>query len=77
MNCEVCEYDVILNDYEHVKKFEELLFQYHAYIAKMSAQLLLKKLSDDFLCSMLTDERFYRRYGGNKKYHGLIKCIRK
>jgi FkbM family methyltransferase len=26
MNCEGCEYDVILNDYEHVKKFEELLF---------------------------------------------------
>jgi FkbM family methyltransferase len=77
MNCEGCEYDVILNDYEHVKKFEELLFQYHAYIAKMSAQLLLKKLSDDFLCSMLSGERFYRRYGGNKKYHGLIKCIRK
>jgi hypothetical protein len=65
MNCEGCEYDVILNDYEHVKKFEELLFQYHAYMVKMSTQLLLKKLSNDFLCSILTDERFYRRCGGN------------
>jgi len=28
MNCEGCEYDVILNDYEHVKLFEEVVFEY-------------------------------------------------
>jgi FkbM family methyltransferase len=48
MNCEGCEYDVILNDYEHVKTFKELLFQYHA-----SAKPLLKKLSEDFTCEIV------------------------
>jgi FkbM family methyltransferase len=53
MNCEGCEYDVILNDYEHVKTFKELLFQYHA-----SAKPLLKKLSEDFTCEIVN--RDYR-----------------
>jgi FkbM family methyltransferase len=63
MNCEGCEYDVILNDYEHVKKFEELLFQRHAYIAEMSAKPLLKKLSEDFTCEIVNE------------VHNLVKCI--
>jgi len=30
MDCEGCEYDVILNDYEHVRLFDEVYFEYHA-----------------------------------------------
>jgi FkbM family methyltransferase len=29
MDCEGCEYDIILNDYEHVRVFNELIFEYH------------------------------------------------
>jgi len=29
MDCEGCEFDVILNDYEHVKLFKELILEYH------------------------------------------------
>jgi len=47
MNCEGCEYDIILNDYEHVKMFEELILQYHAHVTKIPAKLLLRKLSKD------------------------------
>ena len=31
MDCEGCEFDVILNDYEHVRLFRELVFEYHSY----------------------------------------------
>lgn len=30
MDCEGCEYDVILNDYEHVKLFKEIIVEYHS-----------------------------------------------
>jgi FkbM family methyltransferase len=29
MDCEGCEFDVILNDYEHVRLFRELILEYH------------------------------------------------
>jgi len=32
MGCGGCEYDVILNDYERVKLFDEVLFEHHAYV---------------------------------------------
>jgi FkbM family methyltransferase len=35
MDCEGCEYDVILNDYEHARLFDEVYFEYHAYITKI------------------------------------------
>ena len=30
MDCEGCEYDVILNYYEHVRLFNELIYEYHS-----------------------------------------------
>ena len=77
MNCEGCEYDIILNDYDHVKMFEELLFQYHAHVTKISAKLLLRKLSEDFACEIVSNKEFYRKYGGSKRYHGLIRCFKR
>jgi FkbM family methyltransferase len=37
MDCEGCEYDVILNDYEHVRLFRELIFEYHSYTVKQAS----------------------------------------
>jgi FkbM family methyltransferase len=34
MDCEGCEYDVILSEYKYVRQFNELYFEYHAYITK-------------------------------------------
>jgi FkbM family methyltransferase len=47
MDCEGCEYDVILNDYEHVKLFRELILEYHSNVNK-----LLKVLSRDYECNV-------------------------
>ena len=67
MDCEGCEYDVILNDYEHVRLFDEILFEYHAYIAKILVQVLLEKLSRDFECKVVS----------GKEQIGLVRCIKK
>jgi len=36
MDCEGCEYSLILKDYEAVSKFDQLAFEYHAYNTDMS-----------------------------------------
>jgi FkbM family methyltransferase len=45
MDCEGCEYDVILNDYEHVKLFKEMLIEYHSNLRD-----LLNVLKHNFIC---------------------------
>ena len=77
MDCEGCEYDIIPHSYEHVKVFDEVYFEYHAYITGMPIDLLLKKLSRDFACRIISDDEFYRRHGFNKRLLGLIKCVKK
>jgi len=64
MNCEGCEYDVILNDYEHVRLFRELILEYHPYAVNKSLNDLLNVLGRDYKCDVR----------GNKVY-GIIYCI--
>jgi len=52
MDCEGCEFDVILNDYEHVKKFEKLIIEHHAKITGIEYTKLVDKLSSDFRCEL-------------------------
>jgi hypothetical protein len=67
MDCQGCEYDVILNDYEHIKAFKEVIFEYHEDIAGKPYQELLKRLSNDYNCVPVKK---------NKNY-GTIYCITK
>lgn len=48
MDCEGCEFDVILNDYEHVRLFRELVFEYHPTLVYKSLKDLLKVLGIDY-----------------------------
>jgi FkbM family methyltransferase len=66
MDCEGCEYDVILNDYEHIRMFKELVFEYHPYIVNKPLDDLLNMLSRDFGCVKIKD----------KKKVGIVHCIR-
>ena len=77
MDCEGCEYDVILNDYEHVRLFDVVYFEYHAYITKIPVQVLLEKLSEDFKCEIVSNKEFYRRHGFSEKLLGLVRCVKK
>jgi len=66
MDCEGCEFDIILNDYEHVKLFKELIFEYHSYTVNKPVDELLNVLSRDYRCDIK----------GNKDL-GIMHCIRK
>jgi FkbM family methyltransferase len=67
MDCEGCEYDIILNDFEHVALFDELIFEYHAHATGISVQSLLRILSKNFNCRIMK--------GGSTQ--GIIHCIKK
>jgi len=47
MDCEGCEFDVILNDYEHVRLFREVVLEYHG-----DPVVLLNVLKNDFECKL-------------------------
>ena len=66
MDCEGCEFDVVLNDYDHVKLFRELVLEYHSYVVNKSVDDLLMTLSIDYKCEVR---------GG--KDLGIIRCIRR
>jgi len=44
MDCEGCEFDVILDNYEHVRLFRELIFEYHSYAVNKAVSDLLNVL---------------------------------
>jgi len=67
MDCEGCEYDVIMNDYEHVRLFRELIFEHHAGPAKYNLGDLLDRLSTNFNCMQVSGD----------KGIGIIHCVRK
>ena len=77
MDCEGCEYDVILNDYEHIRVFDAIIFEYHAYITGIPLKMLLKKLSKDYECKIVSDKKFYERHGYSRKLLGLVECIKR
>lgn len=62
MDCEGCEYDVIMNDYENLKKFEKLVFEFH-FPSKINQ--VLARLNNDFECTVKKG-----------KVTHLIKCSR-
>jgi FkbM family methyltransferase len=66
MDCEGCEFDVILNDYEHVRLFRELIFEYHPRFVNKSLDDLLNVLSRDYKCDVRGDEDL-----------GIMHCIKK
>ena len=69
MDCEGCEYDIILKDYDTIKEFDEIGFEYHAKNTKISVKKLLEKLNKDFECKIIKEI-----INGKQ---GIIYCIRK
>jgi FkbM family methyltransferase len=74
MDCEGCEYDIILKDYDTIKEFDEIGFEYHAYNTNISVNELLKKLSKDFECRIIRNWSNYEWLEGKR---GILHCIRK
>jgi hypothetical protein len=51
-------------------------FEFHIDAVKMLINILLKNLSKDFECKIVSDEDFYKWHGYSKKLLGLVKCVR-
>jgi len=69
MDCEGCEYDIILKDYDTIKEFDEIGFEYHAYNTKIPVSKLLEKLNKYFECKFIK--------GVINEKIGILHCIRK
>jgi FkbM family methyltransferase len=66
MDCEGCEYDVVLNDYEHVRIFKELILEFHMDETDALISKLLTPLNKDFSCRIIERDR----------NTGVIYCIK-
>ncbi len=69
MDCEGCEFDVILNDYEHVKMFEKLIIEHHTKSTGIEYTKLVDKLSSDFHCELTSSVPW-----ASKEEIGLLWC---
>jgi len=78
MDCEGCEYNLILNDYEAVSKFDQLAFEYHAYNTGMSIYKLIQLLEREYNCKFV-DEHIYRKNDPNwdKSKIGMLYCVKR
>jgi len=78
MDCEGCEFDVILNDYGSVRLFSEVVFEYHSYATNRSVIELINTMGKDFNCQLM-NEKFYKKYFGSysRDQLGLIRCVRR
>ena len=78
MDCEGCEFDVILNDYEHVKLFKEVVFKYHAYAVHRPIAELINTMSKDFNRQTI-NEGFFRKFFNDysRDQLGLIRCVKR
>ena len=72
IDCEGCEYDIILKDYETIREFDQIFFEYHEYNTGISVKKLLKILSSDFDCKIVKISG--RRINGTWR---LVYCIKK
>ncbi len=76
MDCEGCEFDVILNDYESVRSFDVVVFEYHAYEVNKPLTLLISRMVD-FECHLINEQfysKFFPKFNQNKL--GMIRCTK-
>ena len=69
MDCEGCEYNIILRDYDTIKEFDEIGFEYHIKQTNIPVKKLLEKLSKDFECKFIK--------GGINEKIGILHCIKR
>ncbi len=54
MDCEGCEFDILLNDYDHVRLFNELIIEYHESNGYKLGDLI-KLLANDYRCRRVVE----------------------
>jgi len=62
MDCEGCEYEVIMNHEDEIKLFNYLLIEYHGYLRNYKVEVLIKKLKSlGYVCEIFDHDPFERR----------------
>ncbi|MGB9831271.1 MAG: FkbM family methyltransferase, partial [Fervidicoccus fontis] len=74
MDCEGCEFEVIIKDFEHVKLFNEIYFEYHTNYTGIPVSKLLTLLIKNYNCKVISTEDFRKRHGLSKEQLGLVYC---
>jgi len=67
MDCEGCEFDIILNDYEHIRTFKDLVFEYHLRASSEPLSKLLEVLARDYQCGIVK----------RSSEIGIVHCVRR
>lgn len=71
LDCEGCEFDIIFNDFASVKRFNEIILEYHTYQSSHNVEELLGILGEVFKCNVLKEKVVPCHKNGNL---GLIYC---
>jgi len=74
MDCEGCEFEVIIKDFKHVKLFNEIYFEYHTCYTGIPVNKLLTLLKKNYKCKVISTEDFHKRHGLSKEQLGLVYC---
>lgn len=76
MDCEGCEYDVILRDTDIVARFERLVFEYHAYNVGLPPEALLERLRPHFSCELINSDLYARYFNDwRPSLIGMYYCV--
>ena len=72
IDCEGCEYDIILRNYDTLSLFEQVIFEYHADKVGIPRSRLPEALSWHFFCEPI-NEQIYK----DKELGGAYYCVKK
>lgn len=67
MDCEGCEFSLIESDYDSIRMFDKLVFEYHPNMVYRPLSRLLERLQDDYECKVSQGDQVI----------GVLKCTKK
>ena len=76
MDCEGCEYDVVINEPETLKLFDVLKIEYSGYLRNYTVNQLIKPIEAlGFKCRVYAHNEIAVKVG--LKRHGIIVCTKR
>jgi FkbM family methyltransferase len=62
IDCEGCEFDLILNEYNDISAFENIILEYHTINTGIPYSSILNKLSNDYECKVIGSKKLGKIY---------------
>ncbi|WP_080561877.1 FkbM family methyltransferase [Saccharolobus islandicus] len=67
IDCEGCEFNLILNEYNDVSVFENIILEYHTIKTGIPHTSILNKLSNDYECKVIGSKKLGKMYCKRRK----------